>query len=734
MDHTQVSETPRAAVAPSVRHIAIAGNPNCGKSTIFNALTGLRQKVGNYPGVTVERKTGRFFGTHGEPMVLVDLPGSYSLQVHSADEAVARDVLLGRADMPRPEAVVVVVDASNLERNLYLAAQLLDLQIPMVLALNMVDVAEQNGTRIDKAGLEREFGVPVIPMVASKGVGLLELKQALSREVLPAPDKRPPVPEAIEKEARELAKRLRADQGSPFSEALLLLTLQESGLEELARHEPSLLTPTMEAQARLRQAGVEPLSAMVEARYGWIGELCARVVHQAGTTEGLTLSDRIDLIVTHRVWGWVAFLGVMALMFFCIFTVAQYPMEWIEGGFGWLSEQATALIPAGHFQSLLTDGVIAGVGGVVVFLPQILILYFFLGLLEDSGYMARAAFMMDRVMASVGLHGKSFIPLLSSFACAIPGIMASRTIENRKDRLVTILVAPLMSCPARLPVYALMIAVMMPIGSAAAKAGIMLSMYLLGTVMAFLMAWIFKKTLLKSEKPMLLLELPPYRMPALKSIGLRMWERSGIFLRRAGTVILSFSVILWALLKFPEPANPEVSKAEAISQSYAGQLGHFIEPVIRPLGYDWKIGIGIIGSFAAREVFVGTMAIVYNLETEEAAPAKAEDGGKPKDEAKAATGETAEGASVDKEEKEKDEVRDAMLAEKRADGTPVFTPLVCVSLMVYYVLAMQCLATVAVVRRETNSWRWPLFQVAYMSILAWGASFVVFQAGRLLGF
>ncbi len=742
MDHPQVSETPRAVAASSVRHIAIAGNPNCGKSTIFNALTGLRQKVGNYPGVTVERKTGRFFGTHGEPMVLVDLPGSYSLQVHSADEAVARDVLLGRTDMPRPEAVVVVVDASNLERNLYLAAQLLDLQIPMVLALNMVDVAEQNGTRIDKAALEREFGVPVVPMVASKGIGLLELKQTLSREVLPAPDKRPPVPEAIEKEAQALAKRLRADQGSPFSEALLLLTLQESGLEELARHEPAILTPTMEALARLRAAGVEPLATLVEARYEWIGELCSRVVHQEGEVSKLTLSDRIDLIVTHRVWGWVAFLGVMAIMFFCIFTVAQYPMEWIEGGFGWLGEQAKALIPEGHFQSLVTDGVIAGVGGVVVFLPQILILYFFLGLLEDSGYMARAAFMMDRVMSSVGLHGKSFIPLLSSFACAIPGIMASRTIENRKDRLVTILVAPLMSCPARLPVYALMIAVMMPVASAAAKAGIMLSMYVLGAVTAFLMAWIFKKTLLKSEKPMLLLELPPYRMPALKSIGLRMWERSGIFLRRAGTVILSFSVILWALLKFPEPVNPETSKADAISQSYGGQLGHFIEPVIRPLGYDWKIGIGIIGSFAAREVFVGTMAIVYNLESEDEAPAKAEDGGKPKDEAKPAAeakdGAEAkaagEGESVDKEEKEKDEVRDAMLAEKHADGTPVFTPLVCVSLMVYYVLAMQCLATVAVVRRETNSWRWPLFMVGYMSVLAWGASFVIYQAGRLLGF
>ncbi len=741
MNPTEVAETPRPPVAKSLRRIAIAGNPNCGKTTLFNALTGLRQKVGNYPGVTVERKTGRFHGSHGEPMVLVDLPGSYSLQVRSADEAVARDVLLGRQEgEPRPDAVVVVVDASNLERNLYLVAQLLDLQLPTILALNMVDVAEQNGCRIDKEALERELGIPVIPMVASKGIGLVELKQVLSRSSLPIPTKRPPVPEEMGLEAASLARHLPGGSSTAFAEALLLLTLSESGLEDLARREPALLSQTTEAQERLRKAGVEPLSALVEARYGWIAELCSRAIHQEGSASGLTFSDRLDRIVTHRVWGWAAFLGAMALMFFCIFAVAQYPMDWINAGAGWLSDEVKTIVPDGLFQSLLTDGVIAGVGGVVVFLPQILILFFFLGLLEDSGYMARAAFMMDRVMSSVGLHGKSFIPLLSSFACAIPGIMAARTIENRKDRLVTILVAPLMSCPARLPVYGLMIAVMLPVASTAVKAGIMLAMYLLGIIVAFTFAWIFKKTLLRSETPMLLLELPPYRMPSLKTVALRMWERSGIFLRRAGTVILAFSVILWALLKFPEPANPETSKADAISQSYGGQLGHFIEPAISPLGFDWKIGIGMVGSFAAREVFVGTMAVVYNLGTDEKteAPAQAADGGDSKAaaEVKDGTGAKADGdgEQVDKEEEERNEVRDAMVSEKRADGTPIFTPLVCISLMVYYVLAMQCLSTVAVVRRETNSWRWPLFQIAYMSVLAWVASFIVFQGGRLLGF
>ena len=687
------------------RHVAIAGNPNCGKSTIFNALTGMRQKVGNYPGVTVERKLGHFFGSHGEPMSLLDLPGSYSLQARSPDEAVSRDVLLGRqAEEVRPDVVVAVVDASNLERNLYLVAQVLDLQIPTVVALNMVDVAERNGVIIDSQALEEELGVPVIAMVAIKGVGMVELKQALSREPLPIPTKRPPVPLPIEQEAHAIAARLSVPGDVAFPEALLLLTLHDQALADLAEHNGTIVEATLAAQVRLRDAGVEPLSALVELRYDWIHRICAQAARKAdGSGDlGLTVSDRLDMILTHRLWGWLAFLGAMTLMFFCIFTLAQIPMDWIKTGTDWLAHWVTGQLPESDLRSLIVDGAIPGVGGVVVFLPQILILFFFLGLLEDSGYMARAAFMMDRVMSMVGLHGKSFIPLLSSFACAIPGIMAARTVENRKDRLVTILVAPLMSCSARLPVYGLMIAVLIPTASSLTKAGIMLSMYVVGIVAAFTMAFIFKKTLLKSETPMLLLELPPYRRPSLRTIIVRMVERAGIFLRQAGTVILALSIVLWALATFPKPSDPHATKAAAISQSYAGRMGHFIEPAIRPLGYDWKIGIGLIGSFAAREVFVGTMAIVYNIEGDV--------------------------------KKDNTSLRDMMRAEKRDNGTPVFTPLVCISLMIFYVLAMQCISTLVIVRRETNSWGWPLFQLAYMTSMAWVGAFTVFHVGMLLGF
>ncbi len=691
-----------AQASAAVRCVAIAGNPNSGKTTIFNALTGLRQKVGNYPGVTVEKKTGRFFGSHGELMELLDLPGSYSLQVRSPDEAVARDVLLGRiADTPRPGVIICVVDASNLERNLYLVTQILEMQIPVVIALNMVDVAEANGHVIDLPALREALGVPVIPTVATKGHGLVALRQALSASVVPAPLKCAPMPDAIDREARLLAGKLNLPPQIAWSEALLLLTLHDRALIGLAAGNEGAVDATLDAQNMIRAAGLDPISAPIEARYAWIQTICDGAVGRPGGRHAASVSDRIDSILTHRIFGSVAFLGAMAFMFFCIFSIAQVPMDWIGGGFDALGKWVAAHMPDGDLRGLLVDGVIAGTGTVIVFLPQILILYFFLGILEDTGYMARAAFIMDRLMSRVGLHGKSFIPMLSSFACAIPGIMATRTIENRKDRLVTILVAPLMSCSARLPVYALMIAVLLPGSSSLQKAGIMLCMYLLGIATAFAMAWLFKKTLLRSETPMLLMEMPPYRLPAWKDVAIRMWERAGLFLRRAGTVILALSILLWALATYPKPADPSASAADALSQSYAGHAGHAIEPLIAPLGFDWKIGIGLIGSFAAREVFVGTMRSVYDIETsgkEDTLP-----------------------------------LRETMAKERRADGTPVFTPLVCVGLMVFYVLAMQCISTVAIVRRETNSWRWPLFQAGYMIALAWAGSFIVYQGGRLLG-
>ena len=688
---------------PRPRLIAIAGNPNCGKSTLFNALTGLQQKIGNYPGVTVEKKEGTCLGSHGEPITLIDLPGTYSLQARSPDEAISRDVLLGQvADTPAPDAVIAVVDASNLERNLYLVCQLLELKIPTILALNMVDMAEQSGLRIDTEMLSQRLGVPVIPTVASKRIGMPALRQTLSQAVLPTPTLCAPLPEALDREARELAPLLvHSPPTARFSEALRLLTLCEPTPENDSKLPEEVRRRLREAQARLTAEGLDPTAAAIDARYNWIGSICQEAV-RGGNLGVPSLSDKLDAILTHRLWGSLIFLAAMALMFFSIFTIAKIPMDAIDALQETLANKLQTLLPEGDFRSLIIDGALAGVSGVVIFLPQILILSLFLGLLEDSGYMARAAFMMDRLMSRVGLHGKSFIPMLSSFACAIPGVMATRTIEQRKDRLVTILVAPLMSCSARLPVYTLLIAVLLPEASAMEKSGIMLGMYLLGILTAFVMASIFKRTLLHGETPALLLEMPPYRIPSTRDLALRLKERAVVFLRRAGTVILALSVLLWALTTYPKPNSAVAKGSDAISHSVAGQIGRAIEPVIRPLGFDWKIGIGLIGSLAAREVFVSTMSIVYNVE-------KGDD------------------------EQSSESLRQIMRDEKREDGSPVYTPLVCVGLMVFYVLAMQCLSTLAMVRRETNSWRWPVFQLVYMTSLAYCASLLIYQGGRLLG-
>ena len=682
-----------------VRRIALAGNPNCGKTTLFNALTGLRQKVGNYPGVTVEKKVGRLFGHHGEEMELLDLPGTYSLQNRSPDEKISCDILLGRRDdTPRPDVIVAVIDSTNLERNLYLLAQIVEMHVPLVVALNMVDLAESKGIHLDIAAMKVALGVEVVPMVATKRVGLIELKQAISRAQVTPAKKPAPMPPVIEAEMEVLRGLLcaRGRVETARAEALLLL----SGAEHA---DPALEKTAESGRRRIRDAGLDPVHDPVEARYAWAQAIVEKSMRHEDA-HALTWNDRLDVILTHRVWGWVVFVSVLTLMFVSIFTVAQYPMDWIDAGVSALGEKIGALLPDGDFRSLVKDGVISGVGSVLVFLPQILILFFFIGLLEDTGYMARAAFIMDRLMSKVGLHGKSFIPLLSSFACAIPGIMATRTIENHKDRLVTIFVAPFMSCSARLPVYALLIAVIFPPNQVSvwAKAGIMLVMYAIGIVAAFGSAWLFKKTLLKGETPMLLLELPPYRMPVLKTVVLNMWQRSRMFLQRAGTVILALSVVLWALASYPKNPNPAASPSETLGYSAIGHIGHAMEPLVKPLGYDWKIGIGLVSSFAAREVFAGTMAIIHNVEYEK--------------------------------KKLSPKLIESIRAEAWPDGRPVFTPLVCIGLMVFYVLALQCMSTVAIVRRETNSWRWPLFQIAYMTGMAYLAAFLVYQGGRLLGF
>jgi ferrous iron transport protein B len=660
--------------------------------------------------VTVEKKAGKFYGTHGEPMEVLDLPGTYSLHGRSPDEEIACAVLLGeRADTARPDVVVAVLDATNLERNLYLLAQIAELGTPMVVALNMVDMAEAGGLCVDARALEEALGVPVVSMVASQKLGLIELKQALSRATLAAPASVAKMPAALEEEATAIVSMLGSTHptrcGVARAEALMLLS-QPGGSPRLG-NVPALAAAVAAAQERVRAAGLDPVSDPVEARYAWAQEIAERCVRGATGGAGVTLSDRMDAVLTHRVWGWAVFMAVLALMFFCIFTVAQYPMDWINSLVDWAGGHVAEMIPPGELQSLVKDGVIAGAGSVIVFLPQILILFFFIGLLEDTGYMARAAFIMDRLMSRVGLHGKSFIPLLSSFACAIPGIMATRTIESRKDRLATIFIAPFMSCPARLPVYALLIALFFPPDQVSAwqKAALMVAMYLTGMGAAFGTAWLFKRTLLKGETPMLLLELPPYHAPKLRSVAMQMWHRSRVFVWQVGTVILALSIVIWALARYPRPADPKAPPGVALSESFAGRLGHGMEPAIRPLGFDWKIGIGLVTSFAAREVFVGTMAIVHNI---------GDDNGSDDD-------------------RNMSMIRGALRGDRWPDGRPVFTPLVCVGLMVFYVLAMQCLSTVAVVRRETNGWFWPLFQFAYMTGLAYVASLVIYQGGRLMG-
>jgi ferrous iron transport protein B len=705
---------PKLASAPraSAAVFALVGNPNCGKSTLFNALTGLKQKVGNYPGVTVERKIGTAYTQHGHPLTLIDLPGTYSLAARSPDEAVTRDVLLGRrADTAMPDRIVCVVDATNLERNLYLVHQILDLGRPVILVLNMMDVAEQAGLKIHTSRLEHTLGIPVIVCAASSGRGIIDLKLALSRPDLPLSRHAWDVPAAIAPAVSELQASLQDNDKKPpliaRAEALLLLTdpdrMRVAGSAPLSDRTHDILASW---EKRWAADGIDWAGALVNARYDNIGRLTADIVSTAPTAPvGPSHSDRIDAWVTHPVWGWCIFGVIMAAMFLSIFTLAGIPMGWIESLMSIVSNWVSGLIPAGDLHDLVIDGALAGVEGVIIFLPQILILFLFIGLLESTGYMARAAFIMDRMMSKVGLNGRSFIPLLGSYACAIPGIMAARTIEQPKDRLVTILVAPFMSCSARLPVYLLLIAALVPNEQVPVglKIGIMLLMYALGTFGAFGFAWLFKKTLLRGAPPLMIMELPPYRLPRFRDVLLQMFERAGIFVKRAGTIILGLSIVLWFLATYPK-SSAEVPQQEALAHSFAGRAGHAIEPVIAPLGFDWRIGIGLINSFAAREVFNSAMGVIFAVETN------------------------------DDEAASRLHLRDALRAAERPDGTKLFTPLICLNLMVFYVFAMQCISTLAVVKRETNSWKWPLFQLGYMTGFAWLLCLLVYQVGRALGY
>ncbi|MDR0901285.1 MAG: ferrous iron transport protein B [Opitutaceae bacterium] len=648
---------------------ALVGNPNCGKSTLFNALTGLKQKIGNYPGVTVEKKTGVAYSRHGHPLTIIDLPGAYSLAARSPDEAVTRDVLLGRrADTPLPDRVLCIVDATNLERNLYLVHQVLDLGRPVILVLNMMDLAAQAGLNVRAGHLEKELGVPVIPCEAVNGRGLVELRLAMSRPEPSLSRHAWDVPAAIAPAVAELQTSLTgADAKPPLiarAEALLLLTdpnaVRVAGSTPLSARTAAILAAWKQ---RWETENTDWSGILVNSRYDAIARLTEGVVlqrerHPAAASSSIhERSDRIDTVLTHPVLGWLALGAIMTALFLSIFLFAGYPMGLIEN----LCDAARAALQsrmaAGDLRDLLTDGVIAGVGSVVVFLPQILILFFFIGLLESTGYMARVAFIMDRLMSKVGLNGKAFIPLLSSYACAIPGIMATRTMESSKDRLVTILIAPFMSCSARLPVYLLMIAMLVPgptLAAALLKVAIMTGLYALGTLGAFGFAWLFKRTLVKGEPALMIMELPPYRLPRLGEVVRQMFERAWMFLRRAGTTILGISIVLWFLAAYPkindsgatggevtgdkyqvtsdkyqvasdtsaaavgldlasrraaaapsapspQPPAPGLSPSapssaeQQLAQSFAGMAGRAIEPVIKPLGFDWRIGIGIIG-------------------------------------------------------------------------------------------------------------------------------------------
>jgi ferrous iron transport protein B len=695
--------------------VAIIGNPNTGKTTLFNALTGLRQRVGNFAGVTVERVEGQVRLPDGGQLAVLDLPGSYSLSAGSPDERIALEVLLGQGRDPwRPDVVLVVVDAVHLERNLFLASQVMELGLPMVLALNQVDAAESQGIRIDVPELVHRLGVPVVPTVAKRGEGIDPLIRAVrTAATLPAPARRFALPAAAEAALAPLVSRLM-EAGLPRPGAAMeALRLLAAPADDGGLAVPAVAAARDAAVAALSAAGLPAARLESSARFGWIGEvMAAAITHPA--RPAAPWSDRIDAVVLHRVWGPAVFLLVMGLVFQGVFTWAQPVMDGIEGALGALGGWVAAALPDGTLESLVVDGVIAGVGSVVVFLPQIAILFAFIGVLEHSGYMARAAFLMDRLMRRVGLHGKSFIPMLSGYACAVPGIMATRTIEAPRDRLVTILVVPLMSCSARLPVYALLIGAFIPatplLPGLSLQGATMLGMYLLGTVTALAMAALFKRTLLRGPVRPMILELPPYRWPSVRSLAVSVAQRCQLFLRRAGTVILALSIVLWAMATWPrlpvDAARTPAQQQEAqLAHSALGRAGHAIEPLVRPLGFDWKVGVSIAASFAAREVFVSTMGTIYGVGDAEHPEAA---------------------------------LAERLRAERHpVTGAPVYTPLLAVALMVFYVYALMCMSTVAVTVREAGGgrlgWTWAGVQFGYMLALAYGASWLVLMVGRALG-
>ncbi len=683
--------------------VALAGNPNSGKTTIFNALAGARQHVGNYPGVTVEKKEGRL--THGGGQVhLVDLPGTYSLTAYSTEELVARNFVIDE----EPDVVVDIIDASNLERNLYLATQFMELGVPVVLALNMSDVAEARGYDIDIDRLSELLGVTIVETVGHREEGLEELKDAIVEAGSGAAHTPAVVTygEEIEREIERLVGVVRehGELEKKYPARWVSVKLLEgdeevqSDVKETVSDPEPIFRALENATHRIRRDfGEEPEVAIADQRYGFISGACQESVSQTVESRH-TMSDRIDSVVTSRALGIPIFLGLMYLVFKLTFTASAPVMGWIESFFGWMGAAVSGLWPAGSestLKSLVVDGLIGGVGGVLVFLPVIVFLFLAISILEDSGYMARAAFIMDRLMHKVGLHGRSFIPMLLGFGCTVPAIMATRTMDSRRDRLTTILVLPLMSCGARLPIYALFIPAFFP---SSWHTPMLWTIYLIGIVLAMGLATLLRSTLFKGEAAPFVMELPPYRMPTLRGTLIHTWERAWLFLRKAGTVIVAISIILWALTSFPEPPkdrlqNLEPKEAAQVELSYsaAGRIGHALEPVMRPIGFDWKTSTAMVGAFAAKEVFVAQLGIVHSV------------------------GQAgAESKSL------------------RASLRDEYTALQAFCIMLFCLISVPCMVTVATTWKETGSWKWPALQVGGLTALAYVVTFIVYQTGVLL--
>ncbi|GAB4129713.1 MAG: hypothetical protein Kow0040_06280 [Thermogutta sp.] len=783
--------------------VALIGNPNTGKSTLFSSLVGVYQRVGNYPGVTVEKRTGRF-RYRGRNFEAVDLPGLYSLAVRSRDELVAVQVLLGQEKgVPPVDVIVCVVDASNLDRNLYLVGQVLGLGIPTVVALTMTDVAERRGISVDAEALAANLGVPVVPVQAHLSKGLETLEEAICRVLETPPQPRvPSLPDVLVVEAEELLDRLaetglpaaiRGEQGTPFSEDAAgdaassspdasagnggmreaqsvgqpakrtdwrtrfwveRLLLDQSGFLQkqfFGKGAASADALIQESRARIAEQGTPVYELEVQSRYRWVAEVLRDAVTYPEHDES-TFSDRLDAILTHRLWGTLIFAAVMTAMFQAVFRAAEPFSQAIDGGVQYLAGLVSQAIPPGAMHSLVVDGVLSGVGAVLTFVPQIAILFAFIAVLEDCGYIARSAYLMDRFMTRIGLSGKSFIPMLSSFACAVPGIMATRTIENERDRLTTILIAPLMTCSARLPVYGLLIYVFIPDqrylwGTLSLRGLVLTGLYALGIGVAVVVALLLKRVIFRGSPPSFVLELPAYKLPSPRTVCLRVWERVVVFVRNAGTLILAVSIVVWALLYYPHNERiveaPYAAECERIReqldrlpendpnrqsvqarwaeleneiqtayqrQSWMGRLGRTIEPVFRPLGWDWRISTAVLASFPAREVVVATLGVMFNL------------------------GGSADELDVNSEGKVGELHARLQAAVWEGTDRPVFNIPVALSIMVFFALCAQCAATLSVIRRETNSFFWPIFTFSYMTVLAYCAALVTYQVSfRILG-